>query len=178
MSQRILNLIVAVDLVQCIGKSGPHPIVWKQKEDMRRFRERTTGNVVIMGYNTFQSMGRPLPKRENIVVSRAHKEELLKRGDVIVVESLEEAIGLGATVFPQKELFLIGGGMLYNDAIKKDLVKCYCLTIFETCLPEHSDNSFVELPKFDSSWEKQMMGGADADEANEFYSVFVDIRSK
>ena len=78
---------------------------------------------------------------------------------------------------PPSETILIVEGKV-TCAIKKDFVKCYCLTIFETRLPDHSDNSFVELPKFDSSWEKQMMGGADADEANEFYSVFVDIRSK
>lgn len=173
---QVLNLIVALDKNRCIGKSGPIPLVWKQKEDMKRFKQRTTGGVVIMGYNTFMSMGKPLPKRANIVVSANHSDELRKRADLLVATSLEEAIKMGKII--GLEMFLIGGGMLYNEAIKKDLVKQYCITIVETELPADAENSFVNLPTITKEWEKEILGDAGPDEENKFYSVFVDIRRK
>ena len=172
---RVLNLIVAVDLVRCIGRSGPVPLVWKQKEDMKRFKKLTTGNTVIMGYNTFMSMGKPLPNRANIVVSSQHFEELNARDDLLAARSLEDAIAMGEII--GKEQFLIGGAMLYNEAIKKDLVKNYRITIFETRLPDHKDNAYVNFPVFGKEWKKENVGGADVDEENEFYTVFADIRS-
>ena len=172
---RVLNLIVAVDLACCIGKSGPVPLVWKQKEDMKRFKKLTTGNTVIMGYNTFMSMGRPLPNRHNIVVTSRHFDELSSHKGIFVVKSLEEAIEKGQII--GEEQFLIGGGMLYNEAIKKDLVKNYQITIFETRLPYHEDNALIDFPVFGKEWKKENVGGADVDEENEFYTVFADIRS-
>lgn len=172
---RVLNLIVALDLARCIGRSGPVPLVWKQKEDMKRFKKLTTGNTVIMGYNTFASIGKPLPKRANIVVSSRHFDELNQRDDLLVARNLEDAIAMGEII--GNELFLIGGGMLYNEAIKKDLVKNYRITIFETRLPDHKDNAYVEFPVFSKDWKKENIDGADIDEENEFYSVFADIRS-
>jgi dihydrofolate reductase len=173
--KRSLNLIVAVDLASCIGRSGPVPLVWKQKEDMKRFKKLTTGNTVIMGYNTFLSIGKPLPKRANIVVSSRHFDELSKRDDLLVAKSLEDAIAMGEII--GEELFLIGGGMLYNEAIKKDLVKNYRITIFEARLPNHEDSAYIEFPVFSEEWKKENVGGANIDENNEFYSVFADIRS-
>ena len=173
---QVLNLIVAIDKNQCIGKTGAVPLIWKQKEDLTRFKNRTTGSVVIMGYNTFMSIGKPLPKRANIVVTSKHFDELNAKDGFLTAKSLEEAVKMGEII--GKEMFLIGGGMLYNEAIKKDLVKRYCITIVETILPEDAENSFVNLPTFTKEWEKEILGDSDPDEENEFYALFVDIRRK
>lgn len=173
---QVLNLIIAVDTNRCIGKSGPVPLVWKQKEDMKRFKNLTTGNVVIMGANTFFSMGsKPLPNRTNIVVTKKNFAAISDIEGVDAVQSLDEAIEFAKEF--GKEIFLIGGGMLYNEAIKRDLIKAYYITIFETQLPEDPTNSRVNFPVFyNNIWTREYLGDADADTKNEFYSVFVDIR--
>ena len=172
-----VSLIVSADVNGCIGKSGPEPLVWKQKADMMRFKKLTTGNVVIMGFNTFVSLGRPLPNRINIVDSKRHKDELLARNDVIVVESLEEAITLAITAFPDKKPFLIGGGMLYNEAIEKDFVKEFFLTVVKTSI---QGDAIVKFHKFSDSskWEYCNEESVLADDSNEFKSIFFDVRRK
>ena len=81
-----VNLIVAVSKNGFIGKNGSLP--WQISEDLKRFRKITSNSVVIMGKNTFLSIGKPLPNRENIVISTK-----LKSADGCeIVRSLEEAI--------------------------------------------------------------------------------------
>ena len=175
--KRFLNLIVAVDENGCIGKSGPEPLMWKQRADMLRFKELTTGNVVIMGRNTFESLGKPLPNRVNIVITSRFKEDLLNRGDVIVADSLEEACAIVNTAFHDKKPFLIGGGMVYNEAIQKDLVRKFFITVVKTQI---DGDAFVKFPDFSDlgSWEHELLESIDADEHNQFKSVFMDIRRK
>jgi len=175
--KRFLNLIVAADINGCIGKSGPEPLVWKQKTDMIRFRGLTTGNVVIMGRNTFESLGKPLPNRVNIVITSKSKYEMLKRGDVVVANSLEDACAMAYTIFPEKKPFLIGGGMVYNEAIQKDLVRKFFIAVVKTQI---DGDAFVKFPDFSDlgSWEHELLESIDADEHNQFKSVFMDIRRK
>lgn len=174
---RILNLIVAADVNGCIGHKGPKPLVWKQSADMKRFRELTTDQIVIMGRNTFESMGKPLPNRVNVIVTKNNKESMLARGDVIVTESLEEAIALTSTAFPDKKLFLIGGAMLYNYAIIEDLVDKFFITVIKTAI--HGD-AIVRFPDFSHSekWQRNENICLEADEKNQFKSFFMDVRRK
>jgi dihydrofolate reductase len=100
------NLIVAYDQNRGIGASGD--LLWQRDlpADLRRFRDLTTGNAIIMGRKTYDSIGQPLPHRQNIVISRQPR---IIEG-AIVVGSLEEAY---AAVDPDKEPFIIGGGEIY-----------------------------------------------------------------
>ena len=175
--KRFLNLIVAADVNGCIGKAGPEPLVWKQRADMLRFKELTTGNVVIMGRNTFESLGKPLPNRVNIVITSKSKQEMLKRGDVVVADSLEGACAMTQTIFPDKKPFLIGGGMVYNEAIQKDLVGKYFITVVKTKI---DGDAIVNFPDFSDLgiWEHELLEAVDADERNQFKSVFMNIRRK
>jgi dihydrofolate reductase len=102
---------------------------------------------------------------------------LLARNDVIVVESLEEAITLAITAFPDKKPFLIGGGMLYNEAIEKDFVKEFFLTVVKTSI---QGDAIVKFPKFSDSskWEYCNEESVLADDSNEFKSIFFDVRRK
>ncbi len=101
-----MNLIVAVDKNFAIGKNGDLP--WHISADMKYFRQQTTGKSVIMGRKTLESFPnkKPLPKRENIVLSR---DKNLKIEGAAVVNSIEEAIKAAGD-----EAFVIGGGEIYK----------------------------------------------------------------
>lgn len=105
-----LTLIAAVARNGVIGKGGGLP--WKIPEDLAFFKRTTTGHAVIMGRRTFEEVGRPLPNRRNIVVSR--RAGLTLPG-CEVAASLEEAIAAARTTDPDP--FVIGGAEIYRAAL-------------------------------------------------------------
>lgn len=109
----ILSLIVAADLNNVIGAGNK--LLWNLPDDMKHFRELTSGHPVIMGRKTYESIGRPLPKRRNIVISR-QKDLAIDGCDV--VDSLERAIEL-VKDDPTSEAFIIGGGEIYRQAMDR-----------------------------------------------------------
>lgn len=103
-------LVAAVADNGVIGLDGDIP--WRIPEDMRHFREVTTGNTVVMGRVTYQSIGRPLPNRTNIVITRDprwHAE------GVTVVHSLDEALAAGESA--PGDLMVMGGAQIYEATI-------------------------------------------------------------
>ena len=82
----MISLIVARSKNNCIGKDGNIP--WKIKGEQKQFKELTTNNIVIMGRNSYEEIGHPLPNRLNIVVSRTKE---FKGDNLITVKSLQEA---------------------------------------------------------------------------------------
>lgn len=99
-----------------IGRGGETP--WHNKKDLKWFKDTTTGNVVIMGRKTFEAIGHPLPNRINIVVSS--REDLwTENSNFRVCKTLESAIEFAKTF--DKEIFIIGGAMLYEYALKHKL---------------------------------------------------------
>lgn len=104
----MLSIIAAVAQNGTIGDRNT--LLWHITEDMQFFRRTTLGHPVIMGRKTYESLGRPLPKRQNVVISR----QPLQIEGCTVVHSLQEAIDL----FPSdEELFIIGGGQIYGEAL-------------------------------------------------------------
>lgn len=112
MSPRI-SLIVAMSENHAIGKGGKIP--WHISEDFVRFKHITLGHPIIMGRKTFESIGRVLPKRLNIIITRDQDYQV---EGASVVHSLDEALTL-ATQHDQEEIFVIGGGQIFEEAIKK-----------------------------------------------------------
>ena len=104
-----LALIVAVAANGVIGRDGKLP--WHLPDDLRHFRTLTTGHSIIMGRRTWQSLPRPLPDRQNIVVSR--QSDFSATG-ALVVSSLNDALG---AVDRPEPAFCIGGGELYRAAL-------------------------------------------------------------
>ena len=105
-------IIVAIADNNAIGKDNA--LLWHISEDLKVFKRTTMGCPVIMGRKTFESIGRPLPKRTNIVVSRSGYEA---PEGVVVVSSLEEAF---TTVPDETErTFVIGGGQIYAQAMSQ-----------------------------------------------------------
>lgn len=108
----MLCLIAAAARNRAIGRNGR--LLWRLAEDMRHFRQLTSGKAVIMGRKTWESLPtafRPLPNRRNIVVSR----NLAYRADgAMLANSLEQAIGLAGDA---EDVFVIGGAELYRQAL-------------------------------------------------------------
>ena len=100
-------LIAAVDKNLAIGKDGQIP--WRISEDLRFFKEKTEGTAIIMGRATFDSIGRPLPNRKNIVMTRTPKD----REGVIEVKSADEAL-TEARKFSDR-INVIGGEYIYKE---------------------------------------------------------------
>lgn len=146
----MISIIVAIDEKRGIGKNNA--LMWDIPEDLARFRSITKGHPIIMGRKTFESIGRVLPNRTNIIITR---DPNYKFEGVVIVRSLDEAIkkankieGSKDTVIstPQsgreiplgslaparddnKEIFIIGGGQIFKEALEKDLVDYLYLTI-------------------------------------------------
>ena len=105
----MISLIAAAARNNVIGKGNALP--WDLPADLKHFRETTAGHTVIMGRKTFESIGRPLPKRRNVVITR--QPDYNPEG-VEVVSSLETAI----TMIPDgEEAFVIGGGEIFKQAL-------------------------------------------------------------
>lgn len=111
----MISLIAALDDKNGIGKANGLP--WKIPEDSTYFRTVTTGHPVIMGRKTYESMGRLLPNRQNFIVTR---EEGFSVDGAVITHTLEEAVEQ-ANKLGDEEIFIIGGGQIYKEAIEKGL---------------------------------------------------------
>src|SRR3989338_2019603 len=106
-----LSLIAAVADNGAIG--GKNKLLWHLPDDLKHFKELTKGHPVIMGRKTYESIGRPLPERKNIVIT--HQTDLKIPG-CEVVSSLQEALEVAKSGMPT-EIFIIGGGEIYKQAM-------------------------------------------------------------
>ncbi len=108
--------IVAIARNYAIGKDGKLP--WYYPADLKFFKQTTTGNAIVMGSNTWKSIGKPLPDRLNIILSRSR--EIEPQPNVLLLRSKEELIAL--TSYLKCDVFIIGGAKTYEnfaDVIEK-----------------------------------------------------------
>ncbi len=119
----ILSLIIAVDENNLIGAKNDLP--WNLPEDLKRFKEITMGHPIIMGRKTFESIGRVLPGRENIIITR--NKDYTAEGTT-VLHSIEEMIN---HVKNEDEAFIIGGAQLFKEAISH-ISKMYLTEIHQS----------------------------------------------
>ncbi len=105
-----ISIIAAVGQNRELGKKNE--LIWRISADLKRVKELTMGHPIIMGLNTYNSIGRPLPGRTNIVLSSAP----IQIEGCIVVTSLDEAI-LKAREIDQEEIFIFGGASVYHATI-------------------------------------------------------------
>jgi dihydrofolate reductase len=103
-----IAIIVALSLNRGIGKDGKLP--WHVSEDLRRFKQLTMGHAVLMGRRTWHSLGKPLPGRRNIVLSRAPVQEVESYG------SVDEAL---LALRNEDRVFVIGGGEVYTQLLPR-----------------------------------------------------------
>ena len=138
MSTPRVSMIVAVDETRAIGKENK--LLWNIPGDLQRFKKLTTGHTVIMGKNTYHSIGRPLPHRTNIVVTM---NEDLELPGCLVVHSIDEAMKV-AREHEQEEIFVIGGASIYKQCLP--LVERLYLTLVEGT--HEADTFFPDYSKF------------------------------
>lgn len=101
--------IVAIAQNYAIGKDGKLP--WHYSADLKFFKETTTGNAIVMGFNTWKSIGRPLPNRLNIVLSRSNNVE--SQPNVLLMRSSGEVLALSK--YLNSDLYIIGGAKTYES---------------------------------------------------------------
>ena len=129
----MICLIAAYSKNRVIGKNGKIP--WNLKNEKKRFKTLTTGNVVIMGRITYEEIGHQLPDRVNIVVS--------KNGDA---PDLMSAISLAQQKAPGKDVYISGGARLYKEAILSGIVEKMYITEIDAEI-----EGDVFFPQFDES---------------------------
>lgn len=100
--------IVAIDKNFAIGKDGKLP--WHYPADLKFFKQTTTGNAIVMGWTTWESIGKPLPNRFNIVLSR--KAELVETENVMLVRDKEPVLKLAKSF--NRDVFIIGGSQIFK----------------------------------------------------------------
>ena len=161
-----LTLIVAVADNGVIGREGGLP--WRLSEDLRRFKQRTLGRPVVMGRKTWESLGKPLPGRTNIVITRRIDYRIDAPG-VIVARDLDAAIAAAGDV---DEVMIIGGAEIYALALPRaDLVE---LTQIHAIV--EGDTVFPALPSAD--WKEIASTDHPADERNQYPASFVTLQRR
>ncbi|OIO15717.1 diacylglycerol kinase [Candidatus Gottesmanbacteria bacterium CG11_big_fil_rev_8_21_14_0_20_37_11] len=137
MQRTKISIIAAIAENRAIGKNNK--LLWHIPQDMKHFRKITSGHPVVMGRKTYESLGRPLPDRTNIVVTR---DKLFRAKGCIICYSLDIAIRTAGAKDSQ-EIFIIGGGKIYEQAIT--LADKLYLTVVkgnyeaDTYFPDYSD---------------------------------------
>lgn len=135
--------IFAQSLTGYIGRKGNHPLLWRLKGDLPRFKRLTHRHAIIMGRHTFESLPGLLPDRFHIVVSTTLPVCTKHEDSVAVVDSVKNAFNL-ATELGFTEQFVIGGGHLLDTAIP------YCHHVYRTLVYERGspvdEMSYVQLP--------------------------------
>ncbi len=139
----IISIIAAIDEKRGLGKDND--LLFKISGDMQRVRSLTTGHPLVMGRKTFASLGRLLPKRSHVVVTRDPSSlESLSFQPEAVVSSLEDALEKAKEFEGSDEIFIFGGGQIFKEAIEKGLADRLYLTIVkgeydaDTFFPDYS----------------------------------------
>ena len=160
-----LSIIVAASDNGVIGRGGELP--WRLSADLQRFKRLTMGHALVMGRKTYESIGRPLPGRTSIVITR-DPDWRAEHDGVLVATNVDEALALAATapVESPQEAFIIGGGEIYRLFLSRtDRVH---LTRVHTTLD--GDATFPELSA--EEWQRTDTEPHPADEKNEFACSF------
>lgn len=152
----MIKLIVAISKNRVIGDSNK--LIWNLPTDLKRFKEITTGHPIVMGRKTYESIGRPLPNRRNIVITRDESYEV---DGCEVVNSIDEALLLTGS-----DCFIIGGGEIYKQTLN------VAEQIYMTLVDEEfeGDTTFPELP---TTWYLSKKEDFLADEKNPHNYSFI-----
>ena len=159
----MITIIAAIGKNNELGKDND--LIWYLPADLKRFKKVTTGHTIIMGRNTFESIGKPLPNRRSIIITR---NKNYKQEGCEVVHSLEEAINL----VQGEKAFIIGGAQIYKESLEKGLADQ--LDITQVHQNFEADVFFPEIdPK---TWQEFSREDFEADDKNKFDFSFLQYR--
>lgn len=162
----MIKILVAFDENRVIGKNNE--LIWHLPADLQRFKALTTGHVIIMGRKTYESIGRPLPNRTTIAITRQTE---FKPEGIIVSNSLEEAI-LKAKSISREDIYIVGGAEIYQMSldVADQLLVTQLHDIFD------GDTYFPEIPL--DTWEIISREKGVTDEKNQFQYSFLTYQKK
>jgi dihydrofolate reductase len=153
----MIKIIVAMSENRVIGNNNE--LIWKLSSDLKRFKDLTTGHPIVMGRKTYESIGKPLPNRRNIIITRNSEYEV---EGCETVSSLEEAL-----LLTNSDCFIIGGGEIYKQSL--EIADKIYLTLVHKDL--EGDTSFPEL---DETWVSIDNKYFESDEKNEHNYSFIE----
>jgi dihydrofolate reductase len=156
----VLSLLVAADEGNVIGKNNQLP--WHLPNDLKYFKNQTWGLPILMGRKTFESIGKPLPGRQSIVITRSKD---WSHPGVDVVHSVEEAISK-AKAYGAKEIFVIGGAEIFNSAFA-DADRLYLTRVHNRF---EGDVFFPEVNE--AQWQLVQQRFCEASEKNAYAHTF------
>ncbi|MDD7914880.1 dihydrofolate reductase [Polaribacter ponticola] len=162
----MITIIAAIAKNNALGKNND--LIWHLPADLKRFKRTTTGHHILMGRNTYESIGKPLPNRTTVIITR--NDNYFKDG-CLIAGSLEEAIELAKE---DEHIFIIGGAQIYTHAIKKDLADALDITLV------HKDfDADVYFPEIDlGKWEEVSREDFKADDKNKFDYSFLRFQKR
>ncbi|PAW93699.1 dihydrofolate reductase [Mucilaginibacter sp. MD40] len=158
-----ISIIVAIAENNAIGKNNQ--LLWHMPNDLKHFKDITSGRTIIMGRKTFDSVGKPLPKRRNIVVTRQH----IEIPGCEVVKSIDEGLALCQG---EDEVFIGGGAEIYRQAMDKT-DRIY-LTIVH-----HQFEADTFFPTIDhNQWTEVSSERHEADEKNPYPYSYITLNRR
>ena len=161
----MITLIAAIAKNNALGKDND--LIWYLPADLKRFKQITSGHHILMGRNTFESIGKPLPNRTSIIITR--NNDYFKDG-CLVANSIEQAIELAEG----KNAFIIGGAQIYKQALEQNLVDRLDITIVHQDF--EADAFFPEIDE--TVWKEVAREDFKADEKNKYDYSFVSYEKR
>lgn len=159
----MISIIVALD--DKLGIGAKNRLLWRIKKNFRHFKDVTMGHPIIMGRRTHESIGRALPGRTNIIITR---DAYYSAPGCEVVHSLKEAIKLGQSRPGGSEVFIIGGGEIYRQALEQNLVDKLYLTKVSGDF-----NAEIFFPEYEAIFTKVVSSKKDAE--GDYQLEFVEL---
>jgi dihydrofolate reductase len=162
----MIAIVVAVAENNVIGKDNQ--LIWHLPADLRHFKQKTMGHPMIMGRKTFEAIGKPLPGRTTILVTRQHD---FQAEGCLVVHSMKEAVDKGMAL-DKEQISIVGGAEIYKQAMP------FVDTIYLTRVHHtfEGDTYFPELQ--DKDWEQVSAEHHQPDEKNKYSYTFQELRRK
>jgi dihydrofolate reductase len=162
----VIKILVAFDENRVIGKNNA--LIWHLPADLQRFKMLTTGHVIIMGRKTYESIGRPLPNRTTIAITR---QSDFKPEGILIANSLEEAV-LKAKSISREDIYIVGGAEIYQLSLAHadQILVTQLHDIFD------GDTYFPEISM--DAWEIVEREKGVTDEKNKFQYSFLTYQKK
>ena len=159
-----ITIIAAIANNNALGKDND--LIWHLPADLKRFKKVTSGHHILMGRNTYESIGKPLPNRTTVIITRNLN---YKATGCIVVDSIEKAIKVAKA---DEHIFIIGGAQIYKQTIASNLVDQLDITQVH-----HSFDADVYFPEINPKmWTEISREDFKADEKNKYDYSFVSYK--
>lgn len=153
----MIRIIAAISKNRVLGDDNK--LIWSLPNDLKRFKKLTTNNVIVMGRKTYESIGKPLPNRRNIVITR---DKNYHHENIEVVNSIEEAL-----LLCNNDCFIIGGGQIYKQTLE------LAHKIHLTFIDEEFEGDTI-FPKLGKEWCEVSRIDNEINESHNYKYTFID----